>query len=343
MVPVFSVFHKIFSHYPWAFRQRVWAEQLILALTFGGAAAVFWLSGADNALARALYNPLNMGWPWTLRQYGTWPGTALALIGLLIMLWPVAAKRWPLLYRTAIIITLSTILGAGLFNQVLVKDLADRARPRETILLATSPSVPDGFEGHSMPSGHAGMGFVLTAPFFPLRRRYPRLARIWLIGGMTAGFTIGCARMILGAHYLSDVLIAGWIALATASALHAVVNVWLEKPVHIIPRLVRPFPFITAFLGVSTAAAFIGLNPVTLRLDMPLSSTFSRFHLPCDINVVPIPALTKRHVYVNLRGYGAPVSTLTLVERGGVVSIDRSRGVYHSLVCTAEMHVPAAE
>lgn len=303
-------------------------QQAIIWLTLGGAALLIWASGLDATLAQTLHQPQGSSplarLAWAARQYSTLPGTILAVLGLIALVWPKLWRTRPTLYRTAVVLTLTAILGAGLFNQTIVKNLADRPRPRESVLIADAPTNTDAFHGKSMPSGHAAMGFVLAAPFFTIRRR--KIAYAWLITGLAAGTAIGLARMALGAHFASDVLIAGAISLATSSLLAAALTRWQRVPASLLAA--------GAILG---GFGFILGNHFTNLTLTTTVSPGSHIQLPCP--VPPQPAVPATLI-VTLSGYGAPLSNLQIIEKNGITTLQTRRGLYHSLHCTATFPPP---
>lgn len=309
-----------------------WAsENLLIWATFGTAALLLWVTGLDVLLAHTLYHPTlsphAFSFATFLRQNGTLPGTILAVLGLIAMLWPRLWKTRPLLYRTAMVVTLTAVLGVGLTNQIIVKNLADRPRPSEVILADTPPTFTDGFRGNSMPSGHAAMGFILAAPFFPLRRRKPKLAVTFLATGLTAGLVVGTSRMMLGAHFATDVLIAGAIALSAASLF-----TFMSQ------RIPRIHPtIIGAGMLIATLAVILG-NRFNITLTLPITEPFKQIQLPCPITAVPAPQQSQ--LTVILKGYGAPLSNLALVQKDGLITLQRHLGLYHSLTCEATLTTP---
>jgi undecaprenyl-diphosphatase len=117
--------------------------------------------------------------------------------------------------------TLVTIWGAGLLD-LLTKIAVGRARPVFDVAVATAV-------GKSFPSGHAlgsmvGCG-VLLLVLLPLAR----VARVrWLcwLAAVLIVLAVGCARVALGVHYLSDV-IAGWVlGLGWLAATTAAFQAW---------------------------------------------------------------------------------------------------------------------
>lgn len=316
--------------------REMWGMQLWVWVVLGGAAAVLFLSGFEVFLARVVHQPdLSTGWgrtAWALREWGAAIPSYVAIAALGVMFWPKLAAAKPLLYRSAAVMVFAAVLGAGLVNQVVLQEATDRHRPRETVLLGKEAHhLPAELEGHSFPSGHAGIAFVLAAPFFVLRRQRPKLAKQVLIGGLAVGGVVGLGRMGLGAHYASDVLVAGAISLSVA----AFTAWWLERR--------GPLAVPRRFLVVGAVVALLGLllgNAFKLTMTMALNEPLPRLNLPCVAEAVPDAAVSSPTLVVQLKGFGAPVSNLKLQEEGGDVSIHTGFGVFHSLRCMAELKLP---
>lgn len=312
-----------------------WGKDLrTFSILFGLPALLIWFFGLDTPIARALHHTdiSHAGHilATALRRYGTLPGALLAVAGLIALIWPNLWRHRPTLYRVALVTTLTAVIGVGLVNQIVVKKLADRPRPQESVLIDT-PTTTDAFRGNSMPSGHAAMGFLLAAPFFPLRRSKPKLAATFLATGLITGGIVGLSRMALGAHFATDVLIAGLITLSAAAIF-----------THFAQRITRIRPHIIAIaVFVFAHAVILGnrFTNLTLTLDLP-ADTYTSF-LPCGIRKVTSPAVTTPTLAVQLSGYGAPLSTLQLYREGTDVRLQRHFGFYHHLTCTAVLVMPA--
>ncbi len=294
-----------------------------------------WVSGLDNSLAHSVYEA-HSPWARALRNNGALPGGILGILALILCLIPGLWRRYPTVYRTALAYVAALVFGAGLLNQVVLQDIFDRPRPRESALLdvtaAQTVQASEGFRGNSMPSGHAAMGFALMTPFFVLRRSRPRTAMAFLAAGAVYGSVVGLSRMVMGAHFFTDVLVAGGIGLVSGylAALFA------EKVRYV------PVRYILALFAVAVAAVILG-NHFRMTLVQPLGAGFTRADLPCNIVAVPNMAVTVPTLSVELEGYGAPLSQLALVQgENGVVRLQTSRGIYHSLACTAILATPAA-
>jgi membrane-associated phospholipid phosphatase len=113
---------------------------------------------------------------------------------------------------------LAVCVPGGLILNALVKQLFQRARP-----LLESPTAT--LASYSFPSGHTAgatvwWGFALLAWFAWEKRAGPRAAACVVAVAMI--LLTGLSRMVLGLHYLSDVLAAmaegaGWLVLCVAA------------------------------------------------------------------------------------------------------------------------------
>ncbi|MFH1080121.1 MAG: phosphatase PAP2 family protein [Pseudomonadota bacterium] len=114
---------------------------------------------------------------------------------------PIAANRALFLF--------AAVALSGLITD-LIKPLVGRLRPKllfETNLYGFDP-FRIGYEYNSFPSGHTTTVFALAAAlalFFPRRRP--------LLAGFAA--VVGISRIIVGAHYLSDVMAGAYVGIMT--------------------------------------------------------------------------------------------------------------------------------
>jgi membrane-associated phospholipid phosphatase len=96
----------------------------------------------------------------------------------------------------------------------LIKPLVGRLRPKllfEADLYGFEP-LRIGYEYNSFPSGHATTVFALAAA---LSYFFPR----WRLPLFSFAAVIGLSRMIVGAHYLSDVMAGAYVGVMTVFAL----------------------------------------------------------------------------------------------------------------------------
>lgn len=115
--------------------------------------------------------------------------------------WPMAARRFLFLF--------AGIALSGLASDV-IKPLAGRFRPKllfESNLFGFEP-FRLGYEYNSFPSGHAATIFALAAALALL---FPR----WRIPLFILAAVVGLSRLIVGAHYLSDVLAGAYVGVMT--------------------------------------------------------------------------------------------------------------------------------
>lgn len=141
-------------------------------------------------------------------------GLAMAAVQLLLHRIP---QQKLLEHRKAVWITLALIIGELLLVHTL-KLSWGRIRFRDLLPDYSNFMAwyaPQGAEGHrSFPSGHAANGWVpLSLMFFvPLHRKFWRTAALTVALGW--GFLTAYSRIVIGAHYASDVLFGSCLTLS---------------------------------------------------------------------------------------------------------------------------------
>lgn len=180
-------------------------------------AAYFFHTGEGWYLAK---QPL---WQW-LYTYGTIPGILLTLAALVVWLagfYVRSLKSWR---RPCLVVVLTTILAAGLLVNSVLKQYWGRPRPSQTVEFGGQweyrPIFPPGTpgKGASFPCGHCTMGFVFLA-LAGLRRRSKALAYGGVAVGIGLGGLLSAARVVQGAHFISDTLWSLGIVGMAATAL----------------------------------------------------------------------------------------------------------------------------
>jgi lipid A 4'-phosphatase len=151
-------------------------------------------------------------------------GVALALATLIAFVKKapvlgIDSKGWAFLF-------LALVIGPGLIANAGFKDHWGRARPREVTEFggstAFSPALVPQTTAHkngSFISGDGAFGFFLPSFAYAVPRR---LSRKFFWGGIGGGILFGIARIMMGAHFFSDVVFAAFFMLLTSACLHAV-------------------------------------------------------------------------------------------------------------------------
>jgi membrane-associated PAP2 superfamily phosphatase len=174
-------------------------------------------TGADLKLSALFYAdgkwPIGEQQPWHLLYIvHQRPALVMALCGLIAALLGSLYKNRRSWIRPGIFLVVLLALGPGLIVNSVFKEYWGRPRPREVIQFAGTKEFlhpwqkGTAHQGSSFPSGHSAATFYLTAPFFLFRRRKPRLARMWMAGGLFLGVLMSIARITQGGHFLSDTL-----------------------------------------------------------------------------------------------------------------------------------------
>lgn len=192
------------------------------------ATLVLWLTNADNYIASVVLgpekiNPVGMkfwpagsGPPWNiLYTVAPFPAFVLAVTALILLVAGLFIRKIASCRRKAVFVLLLLALGPGLVVNVMLKDQLGRARPREVIEFGGSLEFTQFWQlgsagaNSSFPSGHAAIAFFTMAPWFVLRDNKRAIATGFLVFGLSFGSLVGIARILQGAHFVSDVVWAG--------------------------------------------------------------------------------------------------------------------------------------
>ena len=171
----------------------------------------------DMKVAAFFFNK-STGWiykdaePWkAFYLFGTMPGLALALTSLCIIFLGFIQPKWQAYQRQMLVIVLTTILGAGVLVNAILKPYCGRPRPREIVTFNgqwefSSPCFNDApKKGLSFPCGHCTMAFIFVTLIY-LRPKAPVIAYGGALFGLIYGILMGVARAAQGAHFVTDTL-----------------------------------------------------------------------------------------------------------------------------------------
>jgi len=199
---------------------------LLVALTIP-----FFVTDLDVRVARHYYVPgagFPVGaepfWRW-FKYHGVIPPWIVAIVALFMFVASFLRPRLRRMRRGAVFLVLVMTIGPGLIVNDVFKEHWGRPRPRDLVEFGgTREYVPPLIKsprenGGSFASGHAATGFFLLAPYFLLRRRSRVKAALVLATGLVYGSLMGYARVVQGAHFVSDVVWALGIVYLTALAL----------------------------------------------------------------------------------------------------------------------------
>ena len=201
---------------------------LVLALIGVGVVFALW-PGLDLGVTRLVYDH---GGLW-----GASPAVGHArdflrlapfwLLGLLAALWIARRLRWPGLPAPSgaamIFLIASLILGPGLIVNLGLKDHSHRPRPVHVTQFGGDEAFRpwDRFDGAckrncSFASGEAASGFWMLAPALIAP---PPFRAVAVAAAILYGAATGALRVLMGGHFLSDVLVGGLISCLVVLAL----------------------------------------------------------------------------------------------------------------------------
>lgn len=180
--------------------------------------------------------PLRDHWLWSkvLHEGARRLAWAMQLVLLLAIWWPFGVLR-SLTRRQRANMFIAAMLCVGTIS--VLKGMNATSCPWDLVEFGGTAvyvshwkwGVFDGGVGRCFPAGHASAAFCFLPGYFWLREKTPRAARIWLTVTLLAGFTIGLAQQVRGAHYLSHTLWTGWISWIIAALSHGLLEGGLRR------------------------------------------------------------------------------------------------------------------
>jgi membrane-associated PAP2 superfamily phosphatase len=195
------------------------------------ATIVIAVTGADLLVSTPFYIdgqwPIGDQQPWHLLYLlDRWPSITLGVCGLVAAILGGIYEQRRVWIRPGLFLVILLALGPGLIVNSVFKEYWGRPRPREIVQFGGKKEflhpwqIGIAHKGRSFPSGHSSAAFYLTAPFFVYRRNKPKVARLWLMGGLVFGAVMSVARITQGGHFLSDTIWAWGMVHLTAVALY---------------------------------------------------------------------------------------------------------------------------
>ena len=163
-------------------------------------------------------------WIW-LNQYGEYPVGLLATGAAVVWCGSLYRRAWVRHRRACALLLLAVALGPGLLVNGILKPLWGRPRPHQVEIFGGARPYRYWWQpghlggGRSFSSGHAATGYVLVVGAYVVT---PRRRRLVLGGALLYGSLVGLARIVTGAHFVSDVLWSGGLMCFTVAILQAV-------------------------------------------------------------------------------------------------------------------------
>jgi membrane-associated PAP2 superfamily phosphatase len=298
-------------HKAWDYR-RLWIPELAVAVLLIIVAVVLsHVPWGDRAIIRLVYEP-SAEHPWPLSKEMPWRafnryagiGAALmALVALALIVRSYFVDHWRRQRVHLLYLLLVIAIGPGLVVNAALKELWGRPRPRQVQEFGgwlpyrsiVQPDKPG--RGKSFPCGHCSASFTVVALYFIWRRRHRALAAgslgvaVFLGGGMSA------ARVLSGAHFPSDALMAGALVFIVAAFLYyAVLNIPAREDCGAYRAVCPGWPLLAG------SAALVALIAVGGALAIPAHRTiWYDGRLTAVRDARPVIRLEIEHADVTLR------------------------------------------
>ncbi len=256
----------------WAYR-RMWLPELVAAVLVGLAAVILsHVPWGDRAVTSLFFEaagehhwPLSKQAPWIWFNRYAGIGTALmAGIALLLLFCSYFVDRLRRFRIHMLFLILVIAMGPGIAVNLLLKELWGRPRPKQVAEFGgwssyrsiANPDEPGS--GKSFPCGHCSASFAIIALYFIGRRHHRVLASLALALALILGGGMSAARVMSGAHFLSDALMAGVVVFLVAGFLYyAVLNIPAREDCPDL-RAVSPGRYLLAGSGALVAAIALG-------------------------------------------------------------------------------------
>ena len=169
-------------------------------------------------------NPILLTLHWLASPGAIFLGLGFAVLALIT--WKRRAPLGSLDAKAWLFLLLALIIAPGLVANVGFKDHWGRERPRDivefggtkTFSPALTPHFENAHSNGSFVAGDGAFGFFLPAFAFVVPR--PSSRRVFW-GTLFAGSLFGATRILMGAHFLSDVLFAACFMLVSVTCVYA--------------------------------------------------------------------------------------------------------------------------
>ncbi|MCW5966550.1 MAG: phosphatase PAP2 family protein [Bryobacterales bacterium] len=227
-----------------AVRLSQFALRFIVIVSFTAAilSLLLWLEGDFDRESLLAHNRLRDN-PAIVALFRAVTRFGMSAICLLLLSSVIASYRFPALRpaRPVLLVVLFAFSAATLIGELL-KELLGRARPITD--LAGQLNAAGRHGSPSFPSGHAAKSLALALPFVFIVPAGSAVMRIVKLALIVVASLVCYSRIVLGAHYLSDVVAGAALALAcipiavaAANGVYARGRVTPEKLDSVVKRL----------------------------------------------------------------------------------------------------------
>jgi len=230
--------------------RRIWLRAGVPGLVLWALALALWAQGGVDTWALFLFNRARVSgasWLVVFRGLTGYGLTAIALLCVFYYLLQTKKPTWDA-PKTLYLYIIFSFGFSGVVGD-LIKLVIDRPRPAATFgaqILALSHATSS-----ALPSGHATKAFALALPVLFFVAGRPGSQGLWrlLVGLLALGVAV--SRIVLGAHYVSDVVAGiGMAFLGLPIAVWLAHRVLARVPPHRLPSLARTWVIVLTCLGV---------------------------------------------------------------------------------------------
>jgi membrane-associated phospholipid phosphatase len=229
--------------------RRIWLRAGVPGLVLWALALVLWAQGGVDRWALFVFDQARVSgasWVGIFRGLTGYGLTAIALLCVVYYLVQTRKPTWDA-PKTLYLYVIFSLGFSGIVGDLL-KLVIDRPRPAAAFgdqILALSHATSS-----ALPSGHATKAVALALPVLFFVGRRPGSQGLWrlLVGVVALGVAI--SRIVLGAHYVSDVMAGiGMAFLGLPIAIWLAHRLLARVPRHRLPSLAQKWIIVLACLG----------------------------------------------------------------------------------------------
>jgi membrane-associated phospholipid phosphatase len=228
--------------------KRIWIACLILGGVFWIIGLILWAQRGIDETVLFYYNPMRIAMDPIVVLSKWLSSNGMAAITILFVVYLIVSKKLKS-FDAPLTVYFYTICSYGLSGIAgdLLKEILARPRPAATYgseILALSQAVT-----YALPSGHATKSIALILPFILLVSHSKNLHKgIKIVIGLVA-IGVCFSRIVLGAHYVSDILAGIGTALIGLPLSMMLANMLLRKmKQEQLPKLSYIWGFLLIFL-----------------------------------------------------------------------------------------------